>query len=99
MSILSTINECDGGDMRVRVRMDEILGSIDFTFPSLAFPAVMYFAVFDVFFDIFSSSIFAFDISQSMYSRGNVESKLVITTHMRLEIVTFCLVSENPAFS
>jgi hypothetical protein len=29
--------------------------------------------------------------------KGNVENKLVITTHMRLEIGTFCLVSGNLA--
>ena len=30
--------------------------------------------------------------------KGTAEKKLVITTHMRLEIGTFCLVSENLAF-
>ena len=64
MSILNTIKEGDDGDMRVRIRADEILGSFDFDFFSLAFPAVMYLSVLDVFiFEIFQSirGIFSMD--------------------------------------
>ena len=67
MLILNTVNESDGRDMRVRVRVDELLSSFAFSFFSLGFPTVMYFSVFDDFiFEIFPFAIFAFEIFQSI---------------------------------
>ena len=71
MSILNTVNESDGGDMRVWVRADEVLSSFAFNFFSLGFPTVIYFSVFDDFiFDIFQSIREVKDVSCADFSIG-----------------------------